>query len=175
MPQTAPLTVVATQLALTDRRALSEAWYSALHAAGPPRRDALARGPAVAPRRAPGRLTGPLVQAHERALEARVPLVSRAHVARVTRAEHVPERRAPQSALARRLQRAIVRRIRRGLPGSFAMRAGEGRVQILVRSDGSATRIVAICAPPLRARVERALAQARFALAAYGVRCEVRP
>jgi hypothetical protein len=42
-----------------------------------------------------------------------------------------------------------------------------------VRSDGARTRVVAVCAPPLRERVERALAQARFALAGCGVRAEV--
>ncbi len=46
-------------------------------------------------------------------------------------------------------------------------------MRILVRSDGVRTRLVALCAPPLRERVERALAQARFALAARGVRAEV--
>jgi hypothetical protein len=46
-------------------------------------------------------------------------------------------------------------------------------VQLVVRTQGDATRIVALCAPELEARVVRALAQARFALATRGVRTEV--
>jgi hypothetical protein len=39
---------------------------------------------------------------------------------------------------------------------------------LLVRSQGGVTRVVALCAAPLKERVDRALAQARFALAAGG-------
>ena len=56
MQQTTRVAVLATQLAQTDRRALSQAWYSALHLAG---RSGL-RGhqckvitPAAAPRAVP--------------------------------------------------------------------------------------------------------------------------
>jgi hypothetical protein len=42
-----------------------------------------------------------------------------------------------------------------------------------VRTDGATTRIVALCAPHLRDRVDRALAHARFGLAASGLRLEV--
>ena len=46
-------------------------------------------------------------------------------------------------------------------------------MHVLVRSDGERTRVVAVCAPSLRERVERALAHVRFALAGSGVRAEV--
>jgi hypothetical protein len=172
MSQTAPLAVVSTQLALTDRRALSQAWYSALRLAVPQRDGALARrrGPAVAPRRALGRLAAPL--AHALALRTGEPPVVRARTLPAVRAGNAPERRAPPSELARRIRRALTRRVLRGLPASFAVRAGNGRVHLLVRRDGTCTRVVAVCVAPLRARVERALAQARFALAARGVHCE---
>ena len=55
---------------------------------------------------------------------------------------------------------------------SFTVPAAGGRVQLVVRCDGTRTRVVAVCAPALRERVERALAQARFALAGCGVRAE---
>ncbi len=57
-------------------------------------------------------------------------------------------------------------------PASLALKVGDGRVQLLVRSDGAATRVVALCPPHLRERVDRALAHARFALAAAGNRLE---
>jgi hypothetical protein len=41
-----------------------------------------------------------------------------------------------------------------------------------VRTGEGGTRVVAVCSPPLRERVERALAQARFALAGRGLRTE---
>ncbi|GAC1543084.1 MAG: hypothetical protein NVS2B17_22400 [Candidatus Velthaea sp.] len=85
------------------------------------------------------------------------------------------ERRAPKTDLARRIERAVVRRrsaIARP-PSSIALKAAGGRVALLVRCTGNSTRIVALCAPVLRERVERALAQARFALAARGTRIEV--
>ncbi|HTW83738.1 MAG TPA: hypothetical protein VMD91_06715 [Candidatus Sulfotelmatobacter sp.] len=176
MPQTVPLSLVATQLALTDRRALSEAWYSALRLAGGDGRAPQAsvrRGRPDAPPLPPSRLAGEPA-AHAAAARAGI-VPPRARVPQPERTAHLAERRVPQSELARRLQRAIARRVRRGLPASFAVRTGEGRVHVLLRSDGTCTRVVAVCAPPLRARVERALAQARFALAARGVRCEVEP
>jgi hypothetical protein len=87
------------------------------------------------------------------------------------------ERRTRPGELARRIERALVRAeaahpVR---PTTIAIKAGDGRVQLLVRTDGPATRIVALCAPHLRERVDRALAAARFALAATGRRVEVAP
>ena len=52
------------------------------------------------------------------------------------------------------------------------IRAANGRVHVVVRSAAGGTRVVAVCEPALRERVERALAQARFALAGRAVRVE---
>jgi hypothetical protein len=109
------VTVIATQVARTDRRALSQAWYSALH---------LARAAA-------------------------------------------PERRRPVSDGARRIARALASL--RAQPPAQAARTIDlagGRVQLVVRTDGRTTRLVALCSPALREPVERALAGARYALAA---------
>jgi hypothetical protein len=108
--------IVATQVAQTDRRALSQAWYSALH---------LAR----------------------------------------TQLPH--DRRRPPSDAARRIERAVATAAHRR--ASQTVDLGGGRVQLLVRTDGPTTRIVAVCATEARPRVERALAQARFALAGRGL------
>ncbi|MDB5069967.1 MAG: hypothetical protein JWM87_1078, partial [Candidatus Eremiobacteraeota bacterium] len=56
---------------------------------------------------------------------------------------------------------------------SFTIQAAGGRVHLVVRSDGERTRVVAVCAPSLRERVERALAHVRFVLVGGGVRAEV--
>ena len=113
------VTVIATHVAQTDRRALSEAWYSALHLA----RDAARSGPG--------------------------------------------ERRRPLSETAQRIARAVASL--NAQPQTQTARTLDlvgGRVQLVVRSDGRTTRIVALCNQALREPVERALAGARYALAA---------
>ena len=175
MQHTTGVAVVATQLAGTDRRALSQAWYSALHVAEHP---PAARGP-----RPPEYFCAALGGTRS----ARNPNAAAQHVASDTardtrrivrgateRHDSHPvdgERRIPKTELARRIERGLARRPA-CTASSFAVRGAGGRVQLIVRSDGTLTRIVAVCAPPLRERVERALAQARFALAGRGVRAE---
>jgi hypothetical protein len=83
------------------------------------------------------------------------------------------ERRAPKTGLAQRIERRLALRPPRGATASFAVAGAGGRVHLVVRRDGARTCVVAVCAPPLRERVERALAHARFALAGGGVRTEV--
>jgi hypothetical protein len=176
MQQTDGVAVLATHIAHTDRRALSQAWFSALHLAErtPPAprsrapRAALASGGAAragrdphaaAPRRPP---TGaPGLRGTERDTGARTGAMTGG-----------ADRRAPKSDLARRIERGLRHAPARGAT-AFTVRGAGGRVQLVVRGDGARTRVVAVCAPPLRERVERALAHARFALAGRGVRAEV--
>jgi hypothetical protein len=168
--------VVATHLAVTDRRALSQAWYSALHLAqrGEP---ACRRAPIAAPA-SPGAGHAERRGASPREIPAGTPpSVRNPRSATISPRDAgrapVPERRAPQTELARRIENAVARR--RAFEGSaaFAVRAGGERVHVLVRCGGARTRIVAVCSPRLRELVERALAHARFALAGRGVRAEV--
>jgi hypothetical protein len=177
MQHTTGVAVVATQLADTDRRALSQAWYSALHLAERPPgagHAPLARLPRAA------RLNGsrfardpndaPQRRSADVALHARdAGRVAGARSNGVASAE----RRVPKTELARRIEHGLARCSPRAAAASFAVRGADGRVHLVVRSDGARTRVVAVCAPPLRERVERALAQARFALAGRGVRAEV--
>jgi hypothetical protein len=174
MQQMTGVAVLATQLAQTDRRALSQAWYSALHLADHPAGATRASTRALsrsAPRQA--------VQPAARTLEAsagrprcgdRAP--SRAATPNAV-CGGVPERRRARSELACRIERTLAHRTPRAGVASFAIRTAAGRIQLVVRVDGTCTRVLAVCAPPLRERVERALAHARFALAGRGVRTEV--
>ncbi len=195
MPQTDRVAVLATHLPATDRRVLSQAWYSALHLAehAPPRaRNAPARDATtpMQPRASCGMASANNGHEPGTALNARAgkaqpttrsgggtqfttaSSTSSAAALAAVRPADAAERRAPAGELARRIERALAQRPR-GAAASFALSAGSGRMRILVRSDGARTRVVALCAPALRERVERALAQARFALAARGVRAEV--
>jgi hypothetical protein len=167
---TAPgVAVVATQLAQTDRRALSEAWYSALH---------LDRGeshPPSTPRRATNavatRVRAPRVASTpDHVPRASMPATSsRAHESNAKPAPVSLERRRLPTDAARRVERAVERIVHAPHQRtSQTIAIDGGRVTLLVRSEPGATRIVALCSEPARARVERALAHARFALAARG-------
>jgi hypothetical protein len=161
--------VIATQLAQTDRRALSEAWYSALH---------LTRGAAPVPSRATH--VAPASYAHapaERGTAPRIagrlaPVPPVPHTQRRASVRVVPasERRRPVTETARRIERAVATLATMpSVPAAHTVDVAGGRVRLLVHSDGRTTRIVALCSRPLRAQVERALASARFALAGAGL------
>mgnify|MGYP001168848862 CR=1 FL=1 len=173
MQQTTSVAVLATHLAATDRRALSEAWYSALHlaAAPAPRCAAAARVAAADSHTVRAARAGEPPPLRQADIQPRHRLPAGPQ-RREGRLDGVPERRAPKSELGRRLERALLRRLPRATETQFALSAAGGRVHLLVRADGSRTRVVAVCAPALRERVERALAHARFALAARAVPCE---
>jgi len=174
---TAGVAVVATRLPLTDRRSLSQAWYSALHVA---ERDRSARP--AAPHRAacaaPGSPPAPPRGETHGAPVARVAPAATPGLAGAERtirstAPAALERRAPHTEITRRIERALLRRTADARPATVAVIAGGGRVQLLVRTDRDATRIIALCRPDLRAPVERALAHVRFALMASGVQVAV--
>jgi len=173
MQQTTGVAVLATHLAATDRRALSEAWYSALHLAAAPatRRAAAARGATAETRPVRDARAGepPPRRSADTQPRRKPPDVPQRRGGCL---DSVPERRVPKSELGRRLERALLRRLPRATQTQFALSAAGGRVHLIVRADGSRTRVVAVCAPALRERVERALAHARFALAARAVPCE---
>ncbi|HEV2741180.1 MAG TPA: hypothetical protein VGU66_21655 [Candidatus Elarobacter sp.] len=169
--------VVATQLADTDRRALSQAWYSALHLAERPpgaRHAPLASAPPPANADGARRARNPHDAPPRRSIESARGAGDAARNAAARPAGEIagPERRAVKTELARRIERRLALRPPRGATASFAVHGAGGRVHVVVRSDGGRTRVVAVCAAPLRERVERALAHARFALAGRGVRAE---
>jgi len=177
MQQTTGVAVLATHLAHTDRRALSQAWYSALHLAEPMTpslRARLAPGPATAARGTPqnARAAGGEALARNVRTAHGYRAAPRASQSQRRETSAAPERRIP-TELARRIERGLSRRAPRGGASSFTVAAAGGRVHLIVRSDGASTRVVAVCAPPLRERVERALAHVRFALAGSGLRAEV--
>lgn len=174
--------VIATQLAQTDRRALSEAWYSALHLA----REAAPAHAAPAHGAAPAAPL-PAAPRSSRSQDAALPLASartqsdslssraerpraRSRGTATTTPSEPTERRRPPSEVTKRIERAVATLgVRRPLPAAHTVDIAGGRVRLLVHSDGRKMRIVALCSPTLRDQVERALARARFTLAAGGI------
>jgi hypothetical protein len=163
------IAVVSTTLAGADRRALSQAWYSALH---------LAERAPVPAKRAPHAAAPPPPRRIPPPEHVPVGFDRPASVARpgaMAVARPVPfadERRRPPEELGRRIARVVARaRPRRPAPAA-SLAVGGGRVHVFVRTGGGTTRIVALCSPALEARVARALAHVRFGLAAAGLRVE---
>jgi len=165
--------VLTAPLAEIDRRTLSQAWYSALR---------LANAPASAPRRGDARAVASTparaatAGASPRGVRASV---ANARALATSRTREVGEvasdRRSPRTDLARRIERIVARPLASARGASFALRGPYGRVQILLRSHGGRTHLVAVCSPDAREQVARALEQARYALARGGIAaCAVR-
>jgi hypothetical protein len=191
MQQTTAVAVPATHLAQTDRRALSQAWYSALHlATGVPRARAPVTRTARCESSSARRLAGNGAASHAGTVAAKTPGGGRSGPARERSAPRatasgetaaaLAQRRGPKNAAAPHAERGLARRSQHDSPGdlsagtaSFAVRAANGRVHLVVRTAGGTTRVVAVCVPALRERVERALAQARIALTGAGMRARV--
>lgn len=164
----AAFSVLSTPVALCDRRALSEAWFAALHG----HKDV----PQTAPRHAAVRVTAG-AGAKPAALPQRMQPQSAALLpqrtlrsggAARTGVVEIADRRSGRGTLAR----DIVRTFARPAPpkhASFAIGAGQGRVQILLRSEGPFVQLIALCPPAARAAVAQALADARYALALRGI------
>jgi hypothetical protein len=172
MQQAHDVTILTTRLGQTDRRALSEAWYAALHVAAPNRagRPATVTGtPTRAPR--PERANAARNGAARGAAAASVAM--RNGRPATAPASGVPAAARDGARAAEKLARALTLRVLQRPASSFTVRSGDGRVHVVVCNDGARTRLVALCAPALRERVAQALAHARFVLAAHGISSEV--
>jgi hypothetical protein len=175
---TTGVAVVTTQLAWTDRRALSEAWYSALHLAEHdlPRNRPRSGSPGGVRYASPVRADGSVHAARSRAVaEGAAQRPRRSTDRREPKPSFAPrpsERRCERAVLAARAGRVPYRATPPSAAQSFVVRCAGGRVQLFVRHDRDRTRVVALCSPSLRERVERALARARYTLAARSIRAE---
>ncbi|MGD0967527.1 MAG: hypothetical protein ABR949_04490 [Candidatus Aquilonibacter sp.] len=163
--------ILTAPLAAIDRRALSQAWYSALHlarsvspAANVPQHLLKARTAEAVTQRV--HIAGTAHRAQPLASSPRGAGRSRMKV-------EAPERRAVRSPLARRIERTFLdpaRPVRRATFSVAGTRDGKrARVHVALQSGASGMRLVAVCPAALRAVVARALDQARYALALRGI------
>jgi hypothetical protein len=162
------LCILTAPLAAIDRRALSQAWYSALHLAkeGP---SATTRPPQAEPSVTSVYAPRPRHDgcATTRNMEAATtPLCARRKSP--TAAEPL-ERRAARSTLARRIERAFLDPARKLARATFALEGTKARVHVALQTNETGMRLVAVCPTTLRAGVARALDQARYALAVRGI------
>jgi hypothetical protein len=173
MTQQLEVSILAAPLAAIDRRALSQAWYSALHLARQDRRLV------------PARECGPRIVATPSQPEPRDETdLSRPRAAE-PRVQHFVQTKAPQVTMpsgaarisANRVSVRLSQRIERRFAHStshvkratFSMGRGEARVHVILQTNGNVATLVALCRPQMRGVVARALAHARFALASRGV------
>jgi hypothetical protein len=168
------ITAIRARLPYLDRRALSQAWYSALHMASDGSSAGVKHAFAICQLASDGRL--PAAADSSRESRARLPLSGSTLL------------RRPEGAVAgnpanvsRRAERAAVSlaTTRRYPPlrATFTLTIQGARVQIVVRREGATLHVVALCTRRHLELVRRALACADFALRAEGerVRCSLRP
>lgn len=161
--------VLAAPVATLDRRALSQAWYSALYGSANVSQGAPARISAAPSESASIRGTQGAV-ANARTRQPAQSAGSAPSPRTLANFEETPlERRAPRSALARKIERAFLPGRSGAQKAWFSVEAAHGRVHLLLQSRGTRLKLIAICPPKARAHVAAALAQARYALAARGV------
>jgi hypothetical protein len=170
------ISILAAPLAAMDRRALSQAWYSALR---------LAQPRCLAP---PPRCAG---ETGERAPVVQLGVCrpdsignAGAGNSRVRTGRSAARRRADQEALLRvpGSRTSLARRIAHTFAGvrpspkraTFSLGRGNARVHIILQTNGASAILLALCRPELRAVVCDALAQTRATLAARGICLDVR-
>jgi hypothetical protein len=169
MSQQLGFSVLSAPIAAIDRRALSQAWYSALHLA-----HGLAKEPALTGNRTHAQKNGAPSRIHGRRSDAarcaRAEALSTPRESRASRSHIVEaDRRAPRSPLARKIERVFLHPARAPERTTFSLEGDRGRVHVSVQSGPSGFRLIAVCSPRARALVAHALQEARFALAARGI------
>ncbi|HEY9084340.1 MAG TPA: hypothetical protein VIN40_00145 [Candidatus Tyrphobacter sp.] len=185
LTQPLELSLISAPIAAIDRRALSQAWYSALGLARATGRKNISRLPqrsaesatsmdgrrsrAVNIPRPSGCVYPERAQRSRRAQgdkhdRRRCDAQSGARDART-----VQERRTP-SPLAQRIGRGLANRT--PLRTSITLEGVPGRVHVMLQKHGARLAVIAICPRVAQARVAHALGEARYALARHGFQLE---
>jgi hypothetical protein len=153
---------IQSRLPYTDRRALSEAWFSALHLAsdGPPARGVPERRGRATARttKAGARVAREIV--HPAEVLARNARFERRVAGALGAPEALRMRRDATGALAAVRSPEAMRSSYPPFRTSLTIGLEQGRVQLLLRRDGGTLHVVALCRPQLAETVRRALALA---------------
>lgn len=180
MTQQLEVSILAAPLAAIDRRALSQAWYSALHLARQDRRLVPARecGPRIVATPKEPKLQDETDLCRPRAAELRVEHFVQIKPLQVTMQSGAPRISANRGSLplSQRIERRFAHSTSHLRRATFSMGRGAARVHVILQTNGNVATLVALCRPQMRGVVARALAQARLALATRGVLldCETR-
>jgi hypothetical protein len=170
------VSILAAPVAAIDRRALSQAWYSALRLARPAPLAAAGRDRAnrretfVLP---PARLIAPKVQRQDTGVPR--PRSARSKGLIISgdgSVKSCSRRSAARMPLAERIERAFSVPSAHLKRATFTIGRGNARVHVILQTRGERTTLLALCRPDLRSVVGRALTEARCALAARGIGIE---
>lgn len=169
------VSILAAPLAQMDRRALSQAWYTALRLAS--------NGNIAGARPTPVRVAPALrvVYPFTERLKPGAPssVAAAATTSHSRRATLVSDdvqslaARVRRFTLAERIERAFVGAPMRPKRATFSLGRGSARVHIILQTIGDRPILVALCRPEVRTVVGRALAEARLALARRGIGLEL--
>ncbi len=157
--------ILSAPIASADRRALSQAWYSALYRTN-------GKVPRAATHLNAGRHTAayPAVRNVRPSSGPALAIASRISIAQRNAPPAAPgERRTPHLRLARQIEQLVRRRASARTAATFVLDGTRARVRVLVVAGGGSVRLIAICSKRVRDSVARALEQARYASAAYGI------
>jgi hypothetical protein len=173
MTQRLEVSILAAPLAAIDRRALSQAWYSALHLARQDRRLVPAREcrpPIVATRSEPER-QDELDLCRPRAAEPRAQHFVQTKSSQVRIQPGATRISANRGSLplSQRIERRFAHSTSQVKRATFSMGRGAARVHVILQTNGNVATLVALCRPQMRGVVARALVQARVALSTRGV------
>jgi hypothetical protein len=170
------VSILAAPLAAIDRRALSQAWYSALRLV--PHVSPTALAPAR--HRENAAICGAARRIEPAARRRRSTEAEGSRV--IWRTPRVPDgdregtptmrQAGPRTRLAERIERTFSDPRTKPKRATFSLGRGRARVHVILQTTGERTTLLAICRPELRAVVARALLQARIALATRGVGIE---
>jgi hypothetical protein len=172
MTQQLGFSVLTAPIAAIDRRALSQAWYSALHLARESRAPEASQHPAIAQRDA---LRKPAASSPRGSTVVRGGTKTVQSEAKASRRDPLPqERRSMRSPLARKIEHLFLRPNTAATRATFTIDGTDARVQVSMQQTRAGLQLIAVCSPRSRAYVAQALEQARYALAARGIALDAR-
>lgn len=174
MTQQLGFSVLTAPIAAIDRRALSQAWFSALHLAkDAPKRETPSSAAFALERRCAHDAN---VQVERRASATRQVPSMQVHreIKSAKREAPALDRRSFRSPLARKIEYAFLRPNVPATRAAFTIDGTQARVHVTMQRTRSGLQLVAVCPPHARERVARALEQARYALAERGISIDAR-
>ena len=168
MTQELGFSVLTAPIAALDRRALSQAWYSALHLAHDERPAAPTAKAAPKSTTAAERADAPAVRS-TRGRDEHCAIAIRRECAPPRSRACEEDRRSVRSPLARKIERVFLHPSQRPERATFSLDGGRARVAVTLQSTPQGLRLIAVCPKHSRGAVARALDEARFALASRGI------
>jgi hypothetical protein len=163
------IAVIRARLPYVDRRALSQAWFSALHQEEDVRAQVASRRKDAVAESGPGTTAAAAPRTPRAERETTQTALPQRRTAASRRAAAAPEARSALAPRAAHRAHEAPSAVRRNWHGaSFTVNVGEARVRILARSSGNRLTLVAVCSARYAQLVARALAHASAGLREAG-------